>query len=62
MDQLQEIAAMKLALGDSLPPSTAAPTEPDAATGEAGSQDHFAHGHSGMSHGVMQMPSNSKMK
>jgi Domain of unknown function (DUF305) len=62
VDQLQEIAAMKLALGDPLPPSVASPTEPDAATGEAGSQDHSAHDHSGMSHGPMQMPSNSKMK
>jgi Domain of unknown function (DUF305) len=31
VDQLQEIAAMRLALSDSLPASSAAPTQPDAA-------------------------------
>jgi hypothetical protein len=62
VDQLQEIAAMNLALGDPLPPSVAAPTQPDATTGVAGSPDHSAHDHSGMSHGPMQMPPNSKMK
>jgi hypothetical protein len=62
VDQLQEIAAMKLALGDPLPPSAAAPTQPDATTGVATPQDHTAHDHSGMSNGPMQMPSNSKMK
>jgi hypothetical protein len=62
VDQLQEIAAMKLALGDPLPPSVAAPTLPDAASGGAASEDHSAHDHSGMSHGPMQMPSSSKMK
>jgi hypothetical protein len=62
VDQLQEIAAMNLALGDPLPPSAAAPTQPDATTGVADPHDHSAHDHSGMSHGAMQMPSNSKMK
>jgi Domain of unknown function (DUF305) len=57
VDQLQEIAAMHLALGDPLPPSAAAPTQPNATTGVAASHDH-----SGMSHGMMQMPSNGKMK
>jgi Domain of unknown function (DUF305) len=62
VDQLQEIAAMKLALGDPLPPSVASPTQPDATSGVATPQDHSVHDHSGMSHGPMQMPSNSKMK
>jgi hypothetical protein len=62
VDQLQEIAAMNLALGDPLPLSAAAPTQPDATTGVADPHDHSAHDHSGMSHGAMQMPSNSKMK
>ena len=62
VDQLQEIAAMKLALGDPLPPSAAAPTQPDATAGAAGSPDHSAPDPSGMSHGPMQMPSSSKMK
>jgi hypothetical protein len=62
VDQLQEIAAMHLALGDPLPLSAAAPTQPDATAGVAASQDHSAHDHSTMSHGAMQMPSNGKMK
>jgi hypothetical protein len=57
VDQLQEIAAMHLALGDPLPPSIAAPTQSHTTTDVAASHDH-----SGMSHGSMQMPSNSKMK
>ena len=62
VDQLQEIAAMNLALGDPLPPSVAAPTQPDATTGVADPHDHSGHDHSGMPPGAMQMPSNSKMK
>ncbi len=63
VDQLQEIAAMHLALGDPLPPSAAAPTQPDATTaGVAASHDHSTHDHYGMSHGAMQMPSNNQMK
>ena len=68
VDQLQEIAAMRLALGDPLPPSTAAPTQPDAATQSnaattgSSSNDQPAHDHHGMSHGSMQMSPNSKMK
>jgi len=58
VDQLQEIAAMHLALGDPLPPSAAAPTQPDATTAGVA----VSHDHSGMSHGMMQMPSNGKMK
>ena len=57
VDQLQEIAAMHVALGDPLPPSAAAPTQPNVTTGVAASHDH-----SDMSHGMMQMPSNGKMK
>jgi len=55
VDQLQEIAAMHVALGDPLPPSAAAPTQPNTTTGVAASHDH-----SGMSHGMMQMPSNGQ--
>jgi hypothetical protein len=63
VDQLQEIAAMRLALGDPLPPSAAAPTRPDVTTtGVAADHDHSAHNYHGMSHGAMQMPSISKMK
>jgi hypothetical protein len=63
VDQWQEIAAMHLALGYPLPPSAAAPTQPDATTaGQPASHDHSAHDHSGMSHDAMQMPSNGKMK
>src|SRR3984893_20363 len=51
VDQLQEIAAMNLALGDPLPPSAAAPTQPDAATTGLSSNDQPAHDHHGMSHG-----------
>jgi hypothetical protein len=56
--QLQEIAAMHLALGDPLPPSAAAPTQPDAMSGETGS--HSAHDHPAMSPGPMQMPADGK--
>ena len=38
VDQQQEIAAMRLALGDRLPPSTPAPTQPAAAEASASSQ------------------------
>ena len=62
VDQLQEIAAMKLALGDPLPPSVASPTQPDATSGVATPQDQTAHDRSGMSPGAKQMPANSKMK
>jgi hypothetical protein len=58
VDQLQEIAAMHLALGDPLPPSAAAPTQPDAMSGDTGS--HSAHDHPGMSPGPMQMPTDGK--
>jgi len=39
VDQLQEIAAMRLAIGEPLPPATAAPTQvspPEVAKGRAG--------------------------
>lgn len=57
VEQQQEIAAMRLALGQPLPPSAPAPTQPAAAAtaGSAGAagpvHDHSAHG--GMSHGGM---------
>ena len=39
VDQQQEIAAMKLAIGDALPPSTPAPTQVAPKTAPAGSMD-----------------------
>jgi hypothetical protein len=36
VDQLQEIAAMKLAVGEPLPPSIAAPTQPDPTSSPSG--------------------------
>lgn len=39
VDQQQEIAAMKLAIGDALPPSTPAPTQAAPKTAPAGSMD-----------------------
>ena len=39
VDQQQEIAAMKLAIGDALPPSTPAPTQLAPKTAPAGSMD-----------------------
>lgn len=44
IEQQQEIAAMRLALGQPLPPSVPAPTQPDAGA---------VHDHSTMSHGTM---------
>jgi hypothetical protein len=62
VDQLQEIAVMRLAIGDPLPQSTAAPTQPDAATTGSSSNDQPARDHHGMAHGAMQMSPNSNMK
>lgn len=57
VEQQQEIAAMRLALGQPLPPSAPAPTQPGAGAPAASSgaaapvHDHSAHG--GMSHSGM---------
>lgn len=55
VDQLQEITAMHLALGDPLPPSAAAPTQSGAATADVTVQDHATHDHQDMAHGAMPM-------
>ncbi|HQS09338.1 MAG: DUF305 domain-containing protein [Rhizobiales bacterium 24-66-13] len=55
VEQQQEIAAMRLALGQPLPPSAPAPTEPDAAP----LSDHSTQSHSTMSAGSMPMPASS---
>lgn len=48
VEQQQEIAAMRLAVGQELPPSAPAPTEP----GAAPAQDHSTMSHSTMPHGT----------
>ncbi|ABF12257.1 DUF305 domain-containing protein [Cupriavidus metallidurans] len=48
VDQMQEIAAMRLALGQPPPPSVPAPTQPAASTpspSQPASHDHSAHAH-----------------
>lgn len=52
VEQQQEIAAMRLALGQKLPPSVPAPTQPDAAP-PTSIQPLPAHDHSAMAHGAM---------
>lgn len=52
VEQQQEIAAMRLALSQPLPPSAPAPTQPDAAP----LHDHSTMSHSSMSAGSMAMP------
>lgn len=49
VEQQQEIAAMRLALGQPLPPSSPAPTLPDAAP----VHDHSAKSHAAMSHSTI---------
>lgn len=56
--QQQEIAAMRLALGQPLPPSTPAPTQP----GPAAPASAPPHEHSAMSHGAMSIPSATDSK
>lgn len=56
--QQQEIAAMRLALGQPLPPSTPAPTQP----GPAAPASAPPHDHSAMSHGAMSIPSATDSK
>jgi len=56
VEQQQEIIAMKLALGQQLPPSAPAQTQGAPAQPAAPA----AHDHSAMSHGAMSMPSTAK--
>lgn len=63
VEQQQEIAAMRLALGEPLPPSAPAPTQvgpPVTATSAAPVAP--THDHSTMSHGTMSMPPAMNMK
>ena len=54
--QQQEIAAMRLAVGDPLPPSVASPTQPDGATGmSSGSMSPASMSDDAMSHHSMKM-------
>jgi Uncharacterized protein conserved in bacteria len=53
--QQQEIAAMRLAVGDPLPPSVASPTQPDAAPAARPSAMPPANSNDAMSHGSMNM-------
>ncbi|GLK86889.1 DUF305 domain-containing protein [Ancylobacter defluvii] len=60
VEQQQEIAAMRLALGQKLPPSAPAPTEPEAGPVHAHSaMPDLATPHSTMSAGNMTMPAMS---
>lgn len=68
VEQQQEIAAMRLALGQPLPPSAPAPTQPGmplagspAPTG-APHHDHSAMSHSTMSHGAVSMSPEMQVK
>jgi hypothetical protein len=61
VEQQQEIAAMRLALGQPLPPSAPAPTQPSTPmTGT--SAPAVAHDHSTMSHGAMPTSPAMQMK
>jgi hypothetical protein len=53
--QQQEIAAMRLAVGDPLPPSAASPTQPDAAPAPRPGAMPPVSSHDAMSHGSMNM-------
>ena len=53
--QQQEIAAMRLAIGDPLPPSVASPTQPEIAPAPPPGAMHPMHSHDAMSHGSMNM-------
>ncbi|QFR32361.1 DUF305 domain-containing protein [Ancylobacter sp. TS-1] len=65
VEQQQEIAAMRLALGQPLPPSAPAPTQPDAAP-DAGqphlAPPHLAQDNSSMAHHAFTMPSAAPAK
>jgi hypothetical protein len=53
--QQQEIAAMRLAIGDPLPPSAASPTQPDVAPAPPPAAMPPMSSHDAMSHGSMNM-------
>jgi hypothetical protein len=53
VEQQQEIIAMRMALGQPLPPSAPSPTQPAPAAAAAPAPDHQAHDHSTMSHDAM---------
>ncbi len=53
--QQQEIAAMRLAIGDPLPPSAASPTQPDLAPAPRPGAMPAMSSHDAMSHGSMNM-------
>src|SRR5258705_9626108 len=53
--QQQEIAAMRLAVGDPLPPSVASPTQPDAAPAARPGAMPPANSNDAMSHSSMNM-------
>jgi hypothetical protein len=59
VEQQQEIIAMRLALGQPLPPSAPAETQP---TPAAPATPPAPHDHSSMSHGSMSMSPSMKMK
>lgn len=60
VEQQQEIAAMRLALGQPLPPSAPAPTAPALAEPAASpAHDHSAMSHSAMSAGTLSTPAMS---
>jgi hypothetical protein len=52
VEQQQEIIAMRIALGQPLPPSAPSPTQPSPAAPSTAAHDH-AHDHSTMSHDAM---------
>ncbi len=60
VEQQQEIIAMRLALGQPLPPPATAPTQVVVQTGAAANPSAHMHDHSAMSHGAMSMSSESK--
>lgn len=61
--QQQEIAAMRMALGQPLPPSAPAPTQPGTlAAGSPSAPGAHMHDHSAMSHGIMPMSPDTMMK
>lgn len=61
VEQQQEIAAMRLALGQPLPPSAPAPTQPGISRTET-SMPPTAHEHSTMSHGAVSMSPEMQVK
>lgn len=60
VEQQQEITAMRLALGQTLPPSAAAPTQLTIPAVPAAAPAAAMHDHSAMSHGAMSMSPDKK--